>query len=290
MTRFIPVLFVWLWSTGFIGAKYGLPYIEPFFMLAVRFCLTCLVLGAVILMMRKHWLTGAQLVGQMAVGVLLHGVYLGGVFYAIDNGLPAGISAIIVGLQPVVTAVISAAFLGERVGRVQLLGLLLGFVGLLLVVGGRFGLDLSGAGAVGVPSCVAALLGISAGTVLQKKLGTGVPLMAGALAQFAGAALVLGVISWASETQVYELTGQLVFAMMWLILGLSILAILLLMVMIREGEVALVSSYFYLVSPVTVIETWLLFGERLSPVSIFGCLLAVLGVFLVVRSPLARAG
>lgn len=252
-------------------------------MLAVRFVATAAVLALVVLILRKRWLSMLQFVSQAGIGVLLHGVYLGGVFYAIDHGLPAGISAIIVGLQPVVTSLIGVIALRETVGRYQFFGLVLGFAGLVLVIGGRFGFDISALAADGVWTCVAALLGISVGTVLQKRTGHDVPLMAGAVAQFTGAALVISLASFAVETQTYDVTFPLVVSMLWLIFGLSILAILLLMVMIREGEVARVSSYFYLVPVVTVIETWFLFDERLGVVSIVGCIVAVLGVFLVVR-------
>ncbi len=266
-----------------MGAKYGLPYIEPFFMLAIRFAITGAVLGIFVLVLRKRWLTPKQLLGQTIVGVLLHGMYLGGVFYAIDAGLPAGMSAIFVGLQPLVTALLGVFFLNERPNRIQKIGLACGFLGLLLVIAGRFGLNFGAVGAVGIFTCAIALMAISVGTVLQKRIGAEVPLLAGAVAQFAGAAIVMGVMSFLLETQTYEVTVPLVLSFVWLIFGLSILAILLLMVMIREGEVARVSSYFYLVPAVTVIETWVLFGETLSPLSIVGCALAVLGVFLVVR-------
>ena len=253
-------------------------------MLAVRLAITAAILALVVVVWRKELVSFSQFIGQCGVGVLIHGGYLGGVFYAIDTGLPAGMSAIIVGLQPLVTALLGAAFLGERTSGLQNLGLALGFVGLLLVVFGRFGFDNTAVGAVGVVTCGIALIAISLGTVLQKRIGQDVPLLAGAVAQFTGAAIVMALLSAVMETQTYEMSLQLVLAMIWLIFGLSILAILLLMVMIREGEVARVSSYFYLVPAVTVIETWLLFGETLSVLSIFGCVLAILGVFLVVRA------
>lgn len=286
LTCIIPAIFVLLWSTGFIGAKFGLPYMEPFFLLAVRYALVLALFGAAALVLRSRWLSWAETAGQLLVGALLHGAYLGGVFYAIAAGTPAGLTAIIVGLQPILTAGLGWLWLGQPVHRGQAAGLGLGFAGIVLVIAGANApAGAEGIASAGLPAALLALLGISVGTVLQKRLGTAVPLLPGALAQYAGALLVTLPVSLAFETLQAEPALPLVLSMTWLVLGLSVLAIGLLMLMIRAGQVARVSSFFYLVPPLTVLQAWLFFGETLSPVSAFGGLAAAAGVYLVIRKP-----
>jgi len=290
LTRYIPVFFVLIWSTGFIGAKFGLPYMEPFLLLVVRYALVLLLFGLAVAILRGRRLSPGETGGQMLVGSLVHGVYLGGVFYAISVGLPAGLTAIIVGLQPILTAVLGHLWLGQTVRRVQMAGLGLGFAGVLLVILGT-GLEPEN-GALNVPGLIAALaglFGISLGTVLQKRLGAGVPLLSGAVAQYAGALAVTLPLTLLLETGKVELTWTLALTMGWLVLGLSVLAILLLMVMIRAGEVARVTSFFYLVPPLTMLQAWAFFGERISAMSGLGTVLAVFGVYLVIRPAPASA-
>ena len=128
LTQAIPLLFVWLWSTGFIGAKYGLPYIEPFFMLFVRFCIVLVIFWLLIKIYRSKWIDQKQSWQQIAVGSLIHGGYLGGVFFAIKLGVPAGISAIIVGLQPIITTLFGRLFLNQSLHKFQIIGLAYGSI------------------------------------------------------------------------------------------------------------------------------------------------------------------
>lgn len=283
LTALIPFLFVWLWSTGFVSARFGLPYIEPFYFLSIRFVLAIPLFLILILVLKLKWPTRAQINWQLLVGVVLHGVYLGGVFYAISLGFPAGLSAIIVGIQPVLTTAVNRALFGERISKRQLLGLFLGFVGVVAVVMGSKEITGSEAGAIGLISCIFALLAISASTIIQKRYSAGTPLLSGSFWQYIGALLFVLPLTLMMETHEIDHTWQLYAALAWSVLALSIIAVLLLMYMIREGEVARVTSYFYLVPPVAVIQTWFLFGEVMSLISVVGCLIVVVGVALVVR-------
>ena len=297
LTNLIPLIFVWLWSTGFVGAKYGLPYIEPFFMLFVRFVCVIVLFLLIIEIGRHPRATWRQAIGQMFVGLMLHGLYLGGVFYAIKQGIPAGISAVIVGLQPILLSVLERVFLRQPGRssahyRSQYIGLIAGFIGVTLVVTGNgltntgiAGLSLPDMSIIGLIANVIALFGIAIGTVIQKRIGGDVPLLSGSLYQYLGAMLLMLALTFTLETQAVTPTFELALALLWLVFGLSILAVVLLMYMIREGEVVKVTSYFYLVPPVTLIQTWLLFDERLNAVALAGCALTVYAVYKVVRAP-----
>ncbi len=208
--------------------------------------------------------------------------YLGGVFFAIDQGMPAGIVAIIVGLQPMLTAFVGWTSLGQSINKKQFLGLLLGFTGIVMVIIGSSNIENLGLSSIGLVACIVALLGISIGTIIQKNLGRNLPLLTSSMYQYLGAALVMAVLTSTMENQNVEFTISLFAAMTWLVLGLSVSAILLLMYMIKEGEVAKVASYFYLVPPVTVIQTWILFDEHMGGLSLIGCALSICGVYLVV--------
>ena len=284
LTQAIPLLFVWLWSTGFIGAKYGLPYIEPFFMLFVRFCVVLVIFWLLIKLYKSKWIDQKQSWQQILVGSLIHGGYLGGVFFAIKLGVPAGISAIIVGLQPIITTIFGRLFLNQTLHKYQLFGLVLGFAGVSLVILEKSSIDASEISSLGIIACIIALLSISAGTIMQKQLASNVPLLTGSFYQYIGAILVVGLITFSIEQQTVIYTTELYIAMAWLILGLSVLAILLLLYMIREGEVSKVTSYFYLVPPAAVIQTWLIFDEKLGMMAIAGSVMTVIGVLFVVKS------
>jgi drug/metabolite transporter (DMT)-like permease len=281
-TLIIPLVFVWLWSTGFIGAKYGLPYIEPYFMLLIRFILAITVFLCIMKILKSKRITPQQALNQVLVGMLLHGAYLGGVFFAINEGMPAGVVAIIVGLQPILTTFIGWASLGQSVNKYQLSGLLLGFTGIVLVIIGSNNIENIGLNSLSIIACIVALSGISIGTIVQKSLGKDLPLLTSSMYQYLGAALVMVVLTFTMEEQHVEYALDLYAAMAWLVLGLSVSAVLLLMYMIREGEVAKVASYFYLVPPVTVVQTWLLFNERMGVLALVGCAFSIYGVYLVV--------
>jgi drug/metabolite transporter (DMT)-like permease len=275
----VAALFVLLWSTGFVGARYGLPDAEPFVFLAVRLAVASALLAVAAMLTRTR--IDRRQAGRAAVsGLLLHATYLGGVFWAISRGTPAGVSAVVVSLQPVLVAVVALPLLGERLRRVQWAGLVIGLIGVALVVTPRLGGSLPVSGLV---ACLVALAGGTAGTLWQKRYGDGIPLLWGTSIQYAAATLVLSVASLLTEDQRIHWTPHFVLAFTWLVLGLSIGAVLLLLVLLRRGTASSVSSLLYLVPPATAVEAYVMFDERLPPVSVVGVGVAALGVLLVVR-------
>jgi drug/metabolite transporter (DMT)-like permease len=277
-----PALFVLIWSTGFIGARYAMPHAEPFTFLAMRFALALCLLLPWVLLTRAPWPRGRPALHACIAGSLIHGLYLGGVFYAVRHGLPAGIAALIVGLQPIVTALMAASFLGERITPRHWMGLLLGLLGVGLVVVPNLSPDGVYRWQTLVPVILAAIA-ISAGTVWQKRFVGGVDLRTGTALQYVGALLPVTLMAVATETMAVDWTGELVFALVWLTVVLSIGAILLLLFMIREGAVSKVASLMYLTPGVTAVMAFLLFGESLTLVQLLGLVIAGAGVHAAMR-------
>ena len=256
-----PFVFVFFWSTGFVGARYGLPYAEPFTYLSLRMIIAATMMIALALASRSAWPASWQQTGRIAIsGLLLHAGYLGGVFFAIDRGMPAGISALIVGLQPILTAVFAQATLHERINQRQWLGLLLGFAGVAVVVIERMrsndGVETSTAIAADI-AILLALLSTTAGTIYQKRFGGSMPLASGTAIQYGVTAVAVGLLAVTTESMEIDWTARFVFALSWQVIVLSLLAL-------------------------TAIEAYLLFDERLSLAAIGGMALVVAGVALVV--------
>lgn len=286
----VPAVFVLLWSTGFIGARLGMPHAEPLTFLALRFAVVGVLLGAVCLLARAPWPRSAREYGHLAVsGLLVQAGYLGGVFSAIDLGLSAGAAALIVGLQPLATACIAGPVLGERIGRLQWLGFALGLAGVLMVLGPRA--NATGASLASVGFATVALASITAGTVYQKRFASGMDLRTGSLVQFTAAALLLVPIALLTESRQVDWTGEFLFALGWLSVVLSLGAITLLNLLIRRGAASQVASLFYLTPGVTALVAWMVFGETLAPSGIAGMAVAAIGVALVNAgvAPPARA-
>lgn len=276
-----PALFVFLWSTGFIGAKYGVPYAEPFTFLAIRMALASGLLLLLALAMKAPW-PNARSAGHTAIaGLLVHGFYLGGVFYAVLLKVPLGQVALIVGLQPVLTAFLAGPLFGERLGRGQWLGIALGFLGVVLVVSAKTGSEV--ASLAGIACCVAALAGITAGTLYQKRFCTDLDIRTSGVIQFAATGVAFWLGALAIETRVVVWSGQFIFALGWLTLVLSLGAITLLYVLIRNGAAAKVASLFFLTPPVTAVMAFFLFGEVLSFSALLGLAVTAIGVALVAR-------
>jgi len=283
LLKFAPFLFVFLWSTGFVGARFGIPYAEPLSFLLVRYLFVIGLMTALALATRAPWPADWRRCFHIGVsGVLVHALYLGGVFVAIKHGLPAGITALVVGMQPLLTAFGAGAFLGERVTARQWIGLALGLVGVFLVVSGKFG----GAGDDAPPlaamllPAVVALLAITAGTLYQKKFCASFDLRTGAVIQFVPSALLTAVAVALFEEFRIAWTPQFIFALGWLVLVLSLGAISLLNLLIRAGSAVNVASLFYLTPPTTALIAWAVFGETLSGLALAGMALAVGGVWL----------
>lgn len=283
MTRFYPFLFVFLWSTGFIGAKFGLPFAEPLSFLFVRYLCVIVLMTGIALATRAPWPKDPRQWLHIGVsGVLVHAFYLGGVFVAIKHGLPAGITALVVGMQPLLTACGAGWLLGEAVSRRQWAGLALGFVGVALVVSGKVGHTDAALGPMLLPALVA-LLAITGGTLYQKRFCARFDLRSGSVIQFLPTAAITLVAITLFEDFRVEWTAQFSFALAWLVLVLSIGAISLLNLLIRSGSAVNVASLFYLTPPTTALIAWAAFGETLSPVALAGMVLAVSGVYLVAR-------
>lgn len=280
----MPALFVVLWSTGFVGAKLGLPYAPPFTFLALRLLAAAALLLILALAMRAPWPAGRVALHSIVAGLLVHGVYLGGVFFAIDHGQSVGVTAIIVAVQPLLTAALAGFLLGESVGPRQWLGLALGLLGVLLVVWHK----LSGEGSpAALAATLAALLAITGGTLYQKRYCPEADLRTAGTLQYAVSGMLLLGLAWALEDRPVAWTGELVFALGWLVLVLSVGAVGLLFGLIRRGAAARVASLFYLAPPFAAVFAYLLFGERLSGLALIGLGVVVLGVALV-NLPAAR--
>ncbi|WP_031355743.1 DMT family transporter [Mesorhizobium sp. LSJC265A00] len=285
LKRFIPASFVVLWATGFIGARYVMPWAEPFTFLAARFVIAALLLAGLMLVLGSKRATRAEALHATVAGILMHGIYLGAVFWAIHRGMPAGLSALIVGLQPLITAVLAGRFLGEDILPRHWAGLAVGLVGVIIVLWPKLGALGGGVTPETLTASLVSVLGMSAGTIWQKRYASGGDLVAATMWQYIGGGSLMILASLALETHTVIINGELIFAMAWLVLVLSIGAIFLLMVMIRDGEMSKVASLFYLVPAVTAVIAWALFGEQLSLVQIVGMAIATLGVGLATARP-----
>jgi len=276
-----PVLFVLLWSTGFIGARYGLPYIEPLTFLAVRMFFVVVIMAAIAIIGGAKPPDAGEIGHSLVAGSLVHGLYLGGVFTAISQGVPAGISALIPGLQPILTSTIANRFMGETVTRVQWIGLSLGLVGVLLVLHDR-NIVLAGS-TLGWIASFLSLIGITLGTLYQKRYCGAIDWRSGNLVQYIGAGVLFTIGAFAFETREIHWTGELIFALAWLVLVLSIAAVGLMYWLIRRSAATGFASLFYLVPVVTALFAYLLFGERLDAISILGMVICAGGVVLANR-------
>ena len=276
--RLLPFAFVVLWSTGFIGARLGLPHIQPLTFLLIRYLAVLVCMTLIAWLSRAPWPSSARQWLHIGVaGLLVHGIYLGGVFVAISLGLPAGVASLVVGMQPLLTAVGAGLFLGATVSTRQWGGLLLGLLGVALVVWGKLGQEF---GVHALLPVVVALLGITAGTLYQKKFCPVFDWRSGAVAQFLPTTVCTGVAAALFENFQIQWTGELVFALCWLVFVLSIGAVSLLNWLIRHSNAVNVASLFYLVPPCTALFAWLLFGNTLSPLALAGMGLTVWGVYL----------
>lgn len=279
----IPALFVLLWSTGFIGAKFGLPYAEPYTLLFYRFLLTLLLLSGLIAYFRPAMPAGwRQKAHLMVSGSLIHGVYLGGVFTAIKSGMPAGLIALLVGLQPLLTTLLAPFVFRQRIGIAQWSGVLLGLVGVGLILGIGGG-HIAHISLKALAAAVVALIGITAGAIYQKKFCANNALLSSALYQYLSTVVIFGCGAFFFETMRVQWTYPFVFSLLWLVLVLSIGAILLLTYLIKHGEAHQVASWFYLVPAATALEAFWIFDEALGPGKIAGIAVVALAVMLVTR-------
>ncbi len=281
--RIAPGVFVVIWSTGFIGARYGLPYAAPMTLLGVRMSLATVAFALLVIALRAPRIRHRRQYPQSAlIGVLLHAVYLGGLFTAIYLGLPVSVTALIVCLQPLLVAVLAGPVLGERVRARQWAGFVLGFAGAALVLSP--GLASGTTSAQAVTAAVIGLAGTTAATLLQKRWGDDIPPLAGTTVQYAAAAAVLMAAAVLTEPLAITWTPAFVAVLAYMVLVLSVGAILLMFWLIRRGTASGFASLYFLVPPVTLLEAWVLFGETLPAVALMGFAIATVGVALV-RAP-----
>lgn len=285
-TKSAPVLFVLLWSTGFTGIRYGIPYAPPFTFIAIRMACASVLLAVIALAITKKFARDLPTIGKSAlVGLTIHGAYLGGCFYGVKQGMPAGITALICSLQPVLVSIFSSIFFGERLSNRKWAGLSLGLAGLVMVIAPK--LEASGDQAlptVGVIAVFIALLGGTSGTLLQKKFGAGVEVLSGTSWQYIATGILMAFLAFTFEDgQAISWSGPFIFSLVWLTVALSIGAILILYYLLARSSAASVSSLYYLVPAATAVEAYFLFGEKIGLVTAFGTLVTIVGVALVVR-------
>ena len=278
--RFLPAIFIFIWSSGYVVAKYGLPYAEPLSFLCLRYAGVILFMGTLAITMRAPW-PARQAWPHIAIaGLLMQAGYLGGVWCAVKLGMPAGLAALIVNTQPILTAIFGP-LIGERTRGMQWLGLGLGLTGVGLVVANK--ISLTGLSGSSIALAVFALLSMTLGTLYQKKTCPSFDVRSGQVIQFLASLIATLPFALVLETQTINWTPQFFAAMAWSIFVLSGLGISVLFIMIRHGAATKVTSYMYLVPAVTAFMAWLMFDESFTLAAIAGMLITLAGVALVVR-------
>jgi drug/metabolite transporter (DMT)-like permease len=282
LQRAAPAVFVVIWATGFIVARLVSPHAEPLTFLVARFGLTILVLAAIALSLGQSWpTTWAGWRNALVAGVLMQGLYLGGVFWSVRHGLPAGIAALVTSLQPLLTGVLATPLLGETVTARRWMGIGLGFIGAAGVLAPKLG---AGLAPLPLAVCCGAMASMTLGTIWQKRTGSPDHLVSGAVIQFLGALTVIGPLAALTEGGQFDNTWPMWIGLLWSVFGLSVGAILILLVLLRRGAVAQVAALLYLVPPVAAVMAFILFGETLSLVQIVGMAIAAAGVALASRA------
>ena len=277
-----PSVFVLLWASGYIVAKFTLAFAAPFTILLLRFAAVVAVMLPLAVLGRATWPRDWRQIGHIAVvGFLLQGVYLGGIYAGLQRGIPAGIMALVMALQPILTATVVGPLLGERVGPRQWAGLLLGFVGVGLVLASKIHFDFDGW--LGLVFAALAVAGITAATLYQKRFCGGVDWRTGTIVQYAAAAFAIAPITFAEGIGRVEWAPQFLLAMAWIVLVLAVGTYNLFLWLIRKNAAARLTSFLYLVPPVTALASFFMFGETLGLAALFGMVLAGAGVYLVVR-------
>ena len=278
--RAAPAIFVVLWSTGFVATKYVVHNADPLSYLAIRMALVVVIMAVIAAIARPRWPDRIGIAHSVAAGILVHGIYLGGTAIAIAHSIPAGLSALIPGLQPILTSTLANRWLGERVTPLQWGGLLLGLAGVVLILHNR---PMSGEAGWGWLASGVSLVSITLGTLYQRRYCGDIDWRAGNLIQYIAVAVFFALGAWWFENNVVHWTSEFVLALAWLVVVLSIGSIGLLYWLIRRSAATSVASLFYLVPAVTAVMAYVLFGERLDAVAIAGMAACAAAVFLVNR-------
>ena len=277
-----PALFVVLWATGFVVAKLSAGHVAPIWFLGLRFPIACLFMFGVALYQRALWPDTTHAFHASIAGAFMHGGYLAPIYWAVAHGLPAGVSALIVGLQPLITAFLAAWILGERIYVKHWLGLVVGLIGIALVISPK--LHFTGVQGITPLTVGLALFGalcISFGTVYQKRFATGIALATGGTWQYVGGSLVVLIAAYFVEDFYFDNSHQAWMALAWAVIVLSIIAKTLMMILIREGAVSKVSSLIFLVPSVAALMTYVLFDETLNAIQILGMAVCAAAVLIV---------
>ncbi len=283
LARVAPAIFVALWSTGFIVARYATRDASPLTFLCVRMFCAAVLLWLIATLTRAPRLTRNDWSAAAVVGIFMHAIYLGGVFVAIDNGLPSGLSALIAGLHPVATSVAARVFLRERLSRKQILGVFLGLIGVCAVVIEKLEVADGGVTTAAMIAMVVSVFGLTVGTLLQRRYGKEMPLLRGTAAQYLASGFVLAVASGLAENWNFKLTSNSLFSLLWAVVVLSLGAVLLMMTLLARHNVAKVSSLFFLTPALSTIEGAILFDERLGVLALIGLVIAIIGVRLTMQ-------
>jgi drug/metabolite transporter (DMT)-like permease len=278
--RAAPAIFVLLWSTGFVATKYVVNNADPLTYLAIRMALVVGIMAVVAAIARPKWPDRVGIAHSVVAGILVHGFYLGGTAIAIAHSIPAGLSALIPGLQPILTSTLANRWLGERVTPLQWTGLLLGVAGVLLILHDR---PMSGEAGWGWLASGVSLVSITLGTLYQRRYCGKIDWRAGNLVQYVGVTIFFTVAAWLFENNVVHRTSEFVLALGWLVVVLSIGSIGVLYWLIRRSAATAVASLFYLVPAVTAVMAYILFGEWLDRIAIVGMIACAAAVFLVNR-------
>jgi drug/metabolite transporter (DMT)-like permease len=278
--RAAPAIFVVLWSTGFVVTKYVLNNAEPLTYLAIRMAVVVVIMAVIVAVARPRWPDRSGVAHSVVSGILVHGFYLGGTAVAIAHSIPAGLSALIPGLQPILTSTLANRWLGERVTPLQWTGLLLGLAGVVLILHDR---PMSGETGWGWLASGVSLVSITLGTLYQRRFCNKIDWRAGNLVQYVAVTIFFAVGAALFEDRVVHWTREFVLSVAWLAVVLSIGSIGLLYWLIRRSAATSVASLFYLVPAVTALMAFVLFGERLDPVAVAGMIACAAAVFLVNR-------
>ena len=284
ISKYAPIIFVALWSTGFVGAKYIIPYAEPFVFLTLRYAFATAILVLLAKILREPLrITRIEIFQSMKVGLFLQVIYIGGVFYSVSHGVSAGVTSVIVSMQPIVVSILGVRILNERLNLQKIVGLFLGFFGVFIllnpkIIEGVIDFQFS---AAGMTASFIALVGTTAGYLLQKKGGAEIPFLPGTAVQFATATISFVIAAFLFEDWSVDFNLQFLAALSWFVLALSIGSIFLLFFLLRNESASSVSSLYYLVPPLTALQAYILFGEKIAPIGFLGLFLAVFGTILV---------
>jgi drug/metabolite transporter (DMT)-like permease len=294
LERIAPVLFVVLWSSGWIAPVFGIGHASAEVFLSVRFGLAAAAFALVSLVAGAHWpRQPAQIFHALMSGLLLHGCYLGGVWWAIFNGVPASVSGVIAALQPLMTAALAPVIVGERLSTPQFVGLVLGFAGIVIALvpsfeGVEAGIFADRAWPIAVN--IVAMSGAVLGTLYQKRYVVAGDMRTTAVYQYIGAFSVVFVLAMTVEEPKFDFSLQLMLTVAWSVIALSMGAVALLLYMIRRGQVSRAASLIYLMPPAVAIESYVFLGEPLGPWMIAGTVIVVFGVWLAGRTAGAKPG